>query len=185
MMRIAIAVAVFVMWRAAVAGAAEAEDPAKDMMCDNAPKGSVVALPNMVSDWVTVLCTPTGQALAPLSAGRMVLWIAQDGKPFMLDAAPRQWSRPDSVTKYEVRFTKFAAVERAGGALENMMKMWDLSFRPEVRPQIDRVVQLDAMSIWQGTIYNLFFYVSGNRPKWLIVCINQCKSSVSIRVVDQ
>lgn len=166
------------------AHADEAGDPANDMLCENAPKGSVAALPSAVSDWATIVCTPTGQALAPSVTNGMVLWMAQNGQPFMLEAFPREWTRPDSMSKYQLRFTDFGVVERTGDALEKTLKMWDMGFGPEPRPNIDRVVQLDARSAWQGAIYNLFFYVADGRPKWLIVCMNQCARNASIRIVS-
>lgn len=165
--------------------AAEGNSAAQDMMCGNAPQGSVVALPESVRDWVIVLCTPAGQALGPVEQDRMTLWIAANEKPFLLYAFPTTWNKPESISKYELRFVQFFAVERSGEALEKTLKMWDLGFGAGQRPKIDKVVQLDAQSAYQGTLYNLFFYISEGRPKWLIACINQCASSAPIRIIEK
>jgi len=157
----------------------------EDIQCNNAPKGSVPPLPQMVADWVVVLCTSQGHALAPRVKDKMVLWLApKTGTLFTVDAAPRDWKRPPSLSKYDMRFSDFAATERTGDALNKTLAMWDLAFAPQARPKIERVVQMDARSVWQGTIYNLFFYIAGGKPQWMITCVKQCSSAVPIRIVD-
>src|SRR5262249_36441441 len=154
-----VAMALFALAGIVEAQAAETDATKQDILCTNAPKGSVVALPSIVKDWVTVICLPSGQALAPEMASRGI-WVARNGSPFVLDAAPRRWKRPDNMSKYDMRFTAFAAGERTGEALSKTLKMWDLAFAPEPQPKIDRVVQLDARSVWESTIYSLFFYIT-------------------------
>jgi hypothetical protein len=159
---------------------------AEDMLCGNAPKGSVEPLPELVTDYVVVLCTPTGQALAPAVKDKVVLWVTtKTGAAWMLEAVPRDFKRPASLSKYDLRFTRFAAVERTGEGLQRTLKMWDLAFAPTPRPPIDRVVQLDARSAWGGTIFSLFFYVSQSKPRWLVACTDQCKGSISLRVEEK
>lgn len=161
------------------------ESAKKDMLCANAPPGSVVKLPEMVAHWVVVLCTPSGHALAPEIGDKATIWVAQtNSQPFMLSAAPSNWKRPDSLSKYDMRFTDFSAAERKGDALQQTLKMWDVAFGHIARPDIERVIQLDARSVWQGTVYSLFFYVADGRPRWIIACVNQCNSAVPIKVVD-
>src|SRR5579863_6204267 len=78
----------------------------EDVLCANAPQGSVEKLPEIIARWVVVLCTPTGHALAPNIEDKPIVWIAQtDGRPFMLQAAPSNWHRPPSLSKYDMRFT--------------------------------------------------------------------------------
>ena len=41
------------------------ESDKQDMLCGNAPRDTVQPVPALLADWVVVLCTPSGQALAP------------------------------------------------------------------------------------------------------------------------
>jgi hypothetical protein len=166
-------------------GMAVAQTEAAEIQCEKAPPGSVATLPDLVRDWVIVLCTPTGQALAPRAGSHAVLWVTRPaGTAFMLDAMPRQAFPASGLSKYEVRFTRFAAMERQGEARDKTLLMWDRAFAGQPRPQIDRVVQMDAQSIVNGQIFNLFFYVSGQKPRWLVVCADQCNRSVSIEIME-
>lgn len=166
-------------------GAAVAQTDADEIQCGKAPPGSVAPLPELVRDWVIVLCTPTGQALAPRAGRNAVIWVTRPaGTAFMLDAMPRQAFPAAGLSKYDVRFTRFAAMERQGEARDKTLLMWDMAFAGQARPQIDRVVQMDAQSLVNGQIYNLFFYVADQKPRWLIVCVNQCQRSVSIEIVE-
>jgi hypothetical protein len=183
-------IAIVILWLALsiAASAAKSEEmgDAKDMLCANAPKGTVEVLPPIVANWAVVICTPTGQALGPVVKDTPVLWvIAKTGAPWILEAVPREFNRPASLSKYDLRFTDFAAVERKGQGVEQSLKMWDLAFAPTPRPRIDRVVQLDARSVWGGAIFNLFFYISQGKPAWLIACANQCKQSIALRVEER
>jgi len=178
------------LWVAPVrpAGAQSAPPPIDDMLCAKAPANSVARLPEAFSKWVTVLCTPTGQALGPFveRGGKPTLWLARPGeKPFLLPAWPAARPVPPNLTAYDLRFAKFSGGERTGEALEKTLKMWDLGFEESPRTKIDRVYQLDAQSIWNKTIFSLFFYVVDDRPRWLIVCLDACKWSVQIDVVER
>jgi hypothetical protein len=62
--------------------------------------------------------------------------------------------------------------------------MWDLAFAPLPRPTIGRVIQMETRSVWQGTIYNLFFYIVDGRPRWIIACVSACKLSAALKVVE-
>ena len=170
------------------ADAQSAPSPIDDMLCEKAPPNSVEHLPEAFSKWVTVLCTPTGQALGPFveQGGKPTLWLARPGeKPFLLQAWPASRPVPPNLTAYDLRFAKFSGGERTGEALEKTLKMWDMGFEETPRPKIDRVFQLDAQSVWNGTIFSLFFYIVDDRPRWLIVCLQACKWSVQIDVVER
>jgi len=165
--------------------------PIDDMLCEKAPPGSVERLPEPFSQWAIVLCTPSGQALGPLidkdgADGKLTFWLARPGeRPFLLQAWPASRPVPQKLTAYDLRFAKFSGGERTGEALEKTLKMWDIGFGETPRPKIDRVFQLDAQSVWNGTIFSLFFYVVDDRPRWMIVCLNACKWSVQIDVVER
>jgi hypothetical protein len=185
MRSVAIVIPLLVSFAFTSAVRSEEKGDAKDILCGNAPKGSVEALPQIVADWVVVICTPTGQALAPAVKSKPVLWVAtKTGAPWILEAVPRQFNRPDSMSKYDLRFTNFAAEEYTGQGLEQVLKMWDSAFAPAPRPRIDRVVQLDARTVWGGAVYELFFYISQGKPRWLIACADRCNRSVSLRVEE-
>lgn len=156
--------------------------PPMDILCEHAPKGAVLPLPALVSDWVTVICTPRGQALAPEIKKYKSIWITPvNGQPFALYAAPPDWPK-STLSIYDLRFASFSTVERTGEAREKTLAMWDLGFGPAPRPAIDRIVQLDAYSAIGGTMYNLFFYTIGDEPRWIIICRDACKQSVQIVV---
>jgi hypothetical protein len=164
--------------------AAEPVPSRSEILCDHAPKGDVLPVPPLISDWVTIICGPTGQALAP-ELNRKTIWIAKQGEklvPFMVFAAPPGWAKPEALSGYDIRFAKLVAAERTGDAREMLLKMWDRAFESSPRPTIDRIIQLDALSVVNGTVYNLFFYIAGEGPRWIIVCKDACKWSVPLEV---
>lgn len=101
-----------------------------------------------------------------------------------MEAAPRDWKRPGSLSKYDMRFISLLAAEHSGEELTKTLKMRDLAFAPLPRPTIERVIQMEVRTVWQGVIYNLFFYVVDGRPRWIIACVSTCKLSVALRVVE-
>jgi hypothetical protein len=166
---------------------AKAADPPvtkSNILCNESTKLPVLPMPALVSDWVTIICVDAGQALAPEIKKYPQIWLTTAGTLFMLTASPPGWSRPDTLSRYDIRFINLAAVERNGAEREQVLKMWDLAFGISGRPPIERVVQLDAQSIINGVIYNIFFYTIGDRPRWIIICRNSCQSSVPLIVQD-
>jgi hypothetical protein len=155
------------------------------ILCNEAPKGSVLPIPILVSDWVAIICVDSGQAIAPEIKKYHAIWITtKDARPFVLTAAPAGWERPDSLSRYQIRFASLVATERTGDARETTLKMWERAFGTVTRPAIERVVQLDAQSVVNGTMYNLFFYTIGDRPRWIIICRDACQTSVPLTVQD-
>lgn len=155
-----------------------------NILCTESPKGAVLPIPALVSDWVAIICLDSGQALVPEVKKYRQIWTTADGKPFILTASPAGWKKPDSISRYEIRFSALTAVERSGVELAKTLKMWDLGFGGGSRPAIDRVVQLDAQSVVNGALYNIFFYTMGDRPRWVIICKNACQSSIALTVRD-
>jgi hypothetical protein len=49
---------------------------------------------------------------------------------------------------------------------------------PSKMPQIDRVFQLDAVSIIYDMRYNIYFYVANKRPRAAIACIDECRQAL-------
>lgn len=155
-----------------------------NVLCNEAPQGAVLPVPALVSDWVAIICVNSGQAVVPEVKKYNQIWTTANGAPFILTASPAGWKKPESISSYEIRFSALTAVERTGVEREKTLKMWDLGFGGAPRPAIDRVVQLDAQSVVNGTLYNIFFYTMGDRPRWVIICRNACQSSIPLTVRD-
>jgi hypothetical protein len=179
-----ICAALWMVFAGSSAGAQSA-GPAQDILCAHAPKGSVLPVPALVADWVTVICVPTGQALAPEIKKYKSIWISTaNGQPFLLTAAPLGWTKPDKLSAYEIRFSALAANELGGAAKAHALDVWDQAFKTTPRPAFDRVVQLDARSVVQGQEYNLLFYTIGDEPRSLLICRDHCATWVTLKVQD-
>jgi len=167
----------------AVTGTVQAADK-NSILCENAKPGHVEELPQIIQDWVIVLCTESGQALAPMVKDKFVAWIIHESQaPFLLQAYPFGKSLPDGVNAEDIRFTRFAAREMQGEPKFKTLKMWEKGFGQPQSDDITQVFQLDAQSSFRGIIFNLFLYIESGKPQWLIVCLNQCQRSVSIDIV--
>ena len=164
---------------------AQSAGPAQDILCAHAPKGSVLPLPDLVADWVTVICVPTGQALAPEIRRYKSIWISTtNGQPFLLTAAPLGWTKPDKLSAYDVRFSALAATELGGDEKAHALDVWDQAFKTAPRPAFDRVVRLDARSVVEGQEYNLVFYTIGDEPRSLLICRDRCATWVTLKIQD-
>jgi hypothetical protein len=165
--------------------AAQPATPATDILCAQAPKGSVLPIPKLVADWVTVICMPTGQALAPEIKKYSSIWIStNNGQPFLLTAAPPGWTKPDKLSAYDVRFADLSATEFTGDDKAHALDGWSEAFKTSPRPAFDRVVRLYARSVVNGQEYNLIFYTIGDQPKSLLICRDQCKTWATLEVKD-
>ncbi len=153
------------------------------ILCENSNPGSVEELPPLTQDWVVILCTPSGQALAPMVKDKPVFWFTHENKiPFLLQAYPLGKTLPVGVNAEHIRFTHFAAREIQGEQKYKTLKMWELGFDSPPPEGINRIYQLDARSSYRGIIFNLFFYLRNDKPEWLIVCLSRCQRSVSINI---
>jgi hypothetical protein len=164
---------------------AQTGEPAQDILCAHAPKGSVLPVPTLVADWVTVICVPTGQALAPEIRKYKRLWFSTtNGQPFLLTAAPLGWTKPDKLSAYQIRFADLQAAELAGDDKAHALEAWDQAFKTTPRPTFDRIVRLYARSVVQDEEYNLFFYTVGDEPQSLLICRDHCKNRVTLNLQE-
>lgn len=170
-----------------LAGQSSARAAQADILCEKAPATlGPEPIPALVRDWVTITCTPRGQSLVPQVQGKAVVWrVHGAGSLFSVDALPFGRPMPPGVTSYEMRFDRFEAGERTGVEFQQTLRMWDLAFPGVRRPEIRKVVQLDARTIWNGLVFNLFFYIADEKPLWLVVCVDRCNRSVAVDIVEQ
>jgi len=156
----------------------------KSMLCDDAAPGVVEPLPPLVKNWVVVLCTPSGQALGPFVDKEVVLWLNKsNGRPFIAQAYPLNAPLPGNLTSDDIRFRTFLAREMEGKTKEMALKLWENAFEQAKDQSIERVVQLDAISVYNNITFNFFFYLRKNEPRWILVCLNRCKISVSLDIL--
>jgi hypothetical protein len=170
-------------------GVAQTPDAAAkaDILCANAPKGTVQAVPPLLSDWVTVICTPTGQELVPEIKKKPLLWVnTRTKQPFALLAFPPSFSQQHpAFPKDDLRFTRLTAYEQTGDAFGKTLQLWDGAFAPTQRPKIQRTVELDVISVYEGTGTRMFFYFVDDVPRWIVACQPRNPDScATVRTID-
>lgn len=179
---------------ATLPGVALAQDAATrqpaldDLLCANAPEGTVEPLPDLVADWAMILCTSDGQALAPPEGDTQTLWLHQDtASPFLLYAAPKGAlaEAPVGIGMYDLRFDRFAAAPIPEARRAQALDIWKQAFgREEVPADLGAIVQLDAASRFAGQVYSLFFFLREDEPRWLMACTGGCALAVPLDVLS-
>jgi hypothetical protein len=155
-----------------------------DLLCANAPAGTVEKVPPPFDRWLVVVCAPQSQALVPVEGA---IWFAHGtvepvsilALPPAATAVPRS---DDYNPGYGVRFKALYATEAKGAKRARAMKRLEAAMSkdepPRAMPQIDRVFQLDAVSIIYDMRYNIYFYVANKRPRAAIACIDECRQAL-------
>jgi len=166
---------------------ASAQAPADpDILCENAPAGTVEDIPPPLDQWIIVLCTPEGQVLLPRLRDEVEMWLERKtGSVFKIDAAPPGVLQgASSFTKYDLRFENFSGRLASGSHRELLLELWTRAFdQPVVPKDMDSVFQLDATSVYEGETINLFVYLRGDAPRWMVFCREQCRIGVALDVL--
>ncbi|MCE9649732.1 MAG: hypothetical protein K8R18_08930 [Parvibaculum sp.] len=174
------------------AHAGEALPPPADLLCANAPAGTVEEVPPPFNLWLVVVCAPQSQALVPVEG---TIWFAHGTvepvsilalPPAATPVPPSEGYNPS----YSVRFKALYAAEAKGAKRARAMKLLEAAMSKDVprkMPKIEHVFQLDAVSIIYDMRYNIYFYVAGNRPRAAIACIDECSQVLffDILTVDE
>lgn len=169
------------------AGSAPNSAPGHNILCEGAAADAVEPLPEAVSAWTIVLCTPRGQMLAARVENEVILWMLHGtAVPFMLPAVPPQFvMRNPQFPVDQLRFAAFAARPMEGEHRRLSLELWKRAFEtPAVPDDLGAIVQLDARSVYEGTVYSLFFYLRDGTPRWLLICADRCNRSISIDVLQ-
>jgi hypothetical protein len=180
------AVAALVLAGALAGGAAGQGAEGVDILCDDAPPGSVETVPPPLDAWIVVLCTPDGQALAPRVRGTVEVWLHRDtAETFLLPAGRRGFvGETPSVTKHDVRFSDFSGRLATGPHRELLLELWQHAWRDAAPPAaLHEVYQLDVRSVFGPTDFNIFVYTRTDGPRWMIVCREQCRQALAIDVL--
>lgn len=157
-----------------------------DILCDNAPPGTVAEIPPPVAKWVILLCTRQGQTLAARVGDELEMWLERGtAVPFQLAAAPAGiLEGSTSLTKYDLRFDSFAARLAVGVQRDFLLDLWRNAYETtDIPSDLGDVFQLDTVSIYRGDVTNMFIYLRGDAPRWIIVCRDQCRSGVALDVL--
>lgn len=156
-----------------------------DLMCLNAPEGTVAKVPSPFNQWLVLVCSPIGQALVPVKGSRWVVTGSPD--PVSILAQPPGTSAPPASDnfdpRYGLRFNQLIGTEARDERLTRALAMLKLANGASAMPKIDDVWQLDAVSNIVSTRYNIFFYLAGNAPRRIIACLDQCKQALLLDVV--
>ena len=156
-----------------------------DLLCDRAPPGTVPAVPAPFDRWAVLVCSAEGQALVPV---RGMTWLghgtSQQVSILALPpaAAPLRRS-PDYDPRYGVRFKALYAAEATGSKRIRALAYLRAALRGDDLPDVDRVYQLDAVSIIYDLRYNIFVYLQHGRPRAALACIDQCREALPIDVL--
>lgn len=140
--------------------------------CQNAPEGSVLKLPAPAASYALVFCSPSGHAVAAVD-GYVWFPVKRPGQPFFFSAAAGSKSGPA-----RAYFVDAASRTLAGEAADKSHKMLEVGY--QISQQFSQIVQLDVLSA-EGLLYNLFFYIEGGRPVYVLGCVDRCNTSVLLR----
>lgn len=156
-------------------------------MCDELGlEDTVEELSEPAAQWITVVCTPTGQALMPKIENNYIWLIHGTSIPFMVRSVPPGRDDVPNISGMDpneyLRFAQFAGGEMSGQRKDMAMTLLNMSLDGEALPEINSVYQLDARATFQGLITNLFIYVVNNRPDLIVACRERCQKSVLIDV---
>ncbi|HEY4345283.1 MAG TPA: hypothetical protein VGN05_13115 [Parvibaculum sp.] len=186
-------VALLAIARASAADAEEpdaaAPPPADDLLCAHAPAGSVERVPAPFDHWLVLVCAPQSQALVPVEG---TIWFSHGTAETVSILALPPDTMPIPKTdeydpRYNVRFKALYATEAKDGKRERALSLLETALAndqpPQKAPKIDRIFQLDAVSSIYGMRYNIYFYVSGGRPRSAIACIDQCKQALLMDIM--
>lgn len=171
---------------ASSARAAEASSSTtEDLICAHAPAGTVEAVPPPFNVWMVLVCAPQSQALVPVEG---MLWFAHGtADPVSILALPPGTSpvpkTDDYNPSYGVRFKALYAAEAKEKKRARALKLLEAAMGKDKPPKIDRVFQLDAVSIIYDMRYNIYFYVADKRPVSAIACIDECKQALLFDVL--
>jgi len=146
---------------------------------------TVETLPNPADEWITVVCTPVGQALMPNLDNEYVWLERKSGTAFIVRSFP-DGSTPPTVPGKQpsevLRFVTFAGGQMTEQRSGMAMNLLEAALEGDPLPEIDSVFQLDAYSTWQGMITNLFIYRIGGTPRIMVACRARCQTSAVIDV---
>ena len=166
---------------------AKAQGPADpDILCQNAPPGTVEEIPPPLDRWIIVLCTPDGQVLLPRLRDVVEMWLEHDtASPFKIAAAPPEALQgAGSVTKYDLRFSNISGRLATGGQRGLLLELWMQAFgQAGIPDDMGDVYQLDAVSVYGGELTNLFVYLRGDAPRWMVFCRERCRIGVPLDVL--
>ncbi|MBI1261933.1 MAG: hypothetical protein GC184_09425 [Rhizobiales bacterium] len=164
---------------------AQAKNADDDLMCLNAPEGTIAPVPSPFNQWLVLVCSPIGQALVPIKGSRWVVDGSQD--PVSILAQPPGTNTPpasdDFDPRYGLRFNRLMGTEAQDERLTRALAMLKLASGNQPLPRIDDVWQLDAISNIVDTRYNIFFYLQDKTPRRIIACLDQCKQALLLKVV--
>lgn len=166
------------------AGAQEPADP--DILCQNAPEGTVADIPPPLDQWIIVLCTPDGQVLLPRLRDEVEMWLERKtGSVFRINAAPPgALGGTPSITKYDLRFESFSGRLASGPHRRLLLELWMRAFdQPQVPENMGSVYQLDATTVYEGETVNLFVYLRGDEPRWMVFCRDRCRIGAALDVL--
>lgn len=140
--------------------------------CNNPPKGAVTRISGPAAPYALVYCAPNGHTIAPPD-GYVWFPIDQPGQLFLFAAAT---NKPNDTGRSWFASQKSSYVTR-----DHLKQVNDeLNKGYKIDHSFDDVVELDTAAA-DGQKFNIFFFISQNRPKYVLGCVDGCKTSVLLR----
>lgn len=164
-----------------------AADEDADILCSDAPEGTVLPVPEPFDRWVTLLCAPDGQALAAELGEDGTIWVVH-GAPeiFMVKAVPQGVADRESFAathgRHQIRFVALSGMEHEGAVRKQLLGFYLGAFPDADINAIDAVFQLDAQSVYNMIVTHMFFFVANGQPQHVLVCTQSCTSMLPVDV---
>jgi len=138
--------------------------------CESAPKNAVLNLSSPINQWALIFCSPKGHTVAP---GGGYIWNDPDGKVILIHANLKESPK----TQHGGYFTNQRSRTLTGETLDDANKMLEVNYK--LTPTYKDVHQLEIISS-QGFGYHIFFYLKGDLPEYVLVCVNKCRTDTLI-----
>lgn len=167
---------------------AQAEGGISKDFCNEIPHGDIPELPEPFSNWAFIVCTTEGQVLAAQLDGEPVFWVRHGtAEPVYVSALPPGLPSRDAMIEDMGSMIGFLA---AGGTQlgsdhpVDTGQLFQAAF-PDADPRgYDAVWLLQLQSFHILSVYSLIFFTQDNVPQHVVLCLNDCRSSLSLDVLS-
>ncbi|MGH8445115.1 MAG: hypothetical protein ACREVL_07605 [Solimonas sp.] len=138
--------------------------------CESLPDEAVRQVPGAAAPYALIACSETGTSLAAVN-GFLWMPVERPGEPYQFPAPRRRGHDTSYFARATSRELSSEAVDWANGLLRSGYR---------IGQRFERVAQLEIVAD-SGLIYNIYFFIAGDRPVYVLGCTDRCRANVLLR----